>query len=146
MATILSLLKKIEALDTDKIAVDSISDSKEQLEEKNKEQIYSGEKKDGTEIIPTYRPLTIFLKQQKGQPTDRVTLFDTGSFYNGMYVNVSSSGVTIDSTDQKTKQLQEKYTDKIFGLNDKFRIEYIKNSLSPVFKSKMEAATGLQFK
>jgi hypothetical protein len=145
MATILTVLRRVEAVDTDKICVESVTDTKETIKEKNKEQLYSGETSAGTEITPYYTPLTVRIKQSKGQPTDRVTLRDTGAFYQGVYVNVTGSKVVIESTDSKTAALEAKYSEQIFGLNDKFKIEYIKESLRPVFKSKIEAATGLKF-
>lgn len=57
-----------------------------------------------------YKPFTIAFKRQKGQPTDRTTLFDTGGFYKGfdlIYTDQNSIGVF--SRDEKAPELLEKY-------------------------------------
>lgn len=66
-----------------------------------------------------YRPSTIRRKRKKGQPTTRVTLKDTGDFYNSMFVVYDSDGFYITSNDDKTKYLVEKYGQAIFRLTDK---------------------------
>ena len=34
-----------------------------------------------------YSPITVKIKQSKGQPTDRITLKDTGAFYNSYEID-----------------------------------------------------------
>jgi len=74
------------------------SDIKAFIIEKNQEQLYNyGQDAKGKEL-KTYAALggrvygnyTIQQKQLKGQPTDRVTLKDTGKFYNTFKVGVQS--------------------------------------------------------
>lgn len=144
MATILSLLKRFEAIDTDKICVETMEESTGAIAEKNKEQLFSGENAEGSEIKPGYTPFTIAIKQSKGQPTDRVTLRDTGSFYQGIYVNVQNEQIVSGSTDVKTLKLLDKYGNEIFGLNDRFKIEVIRETVRPLFNDKIENATGLK--
>lgn len=93
----------------------------------------AGIRADGTEILPTYTDLTIQIKQEKGQPTDRVTLRDTGDFQNQVTTTVTDEFVTTDSTDEKSEKLQKKYGEKIFGLSEKYKAEYIRESLNPAF-------------
>ena len=76
-----------------------------------------GERSDGQPITPAYRPRTIAIKKRKGQPSDRVTLKDTGKFHSGTFLDVRPETIVIDSEDPKTKWLLEKYGEKIFGLN-----------------------------
>lgn len=66
-----------------------------------------------------YRPSTIRKKKKKGQPTTRVTLKDTGEFYESMFVVFDSEGFYITSSDDKTKYLVKKYGNIIFRLTDK---------------------------
>ena len=66
-----------------------------------------------------YRPSTIRKKKKKGQPTTRVTLKDTGEFYESMFVVFDSEGFYITSSDDKTKYLVKKYGNTIFRLTDK---------------------------
>lgn len=66
-----------------------------------------------------YKPSTIRKKQKKGQPTTRVTLKDTGEFYESMFVVFDSEGFYITSGDDKAKYLAKKYGNTIFRLTDK---------------------------
>lgn len=146
MSGILTMLKKFEAINTDKICVDTVKESADAIEVKNKEQMYAGESSTGGDILPEYKPLTVFIKTRKGQPTDRVTLHDTGSFYQGLYVSVNNDRIVTGSTDSKTEKLEDKYGENIFGLNDKFSIEVVQETMKPIFKEKIEAATGLKMR
>lgn len=74
------------------------------------------------EKIMDYKPYTartIKIKKQKGQPTTRVTLRDTGAFHESMYVVFDSEGFYITASDEKTQDLIEKYGEEIFRLTDK---------------------------
>lgn len=97
---------------------------------KNTEQLYDGEYTNGNQISPAYTPTTIKIKTAKRQPADRVTLKDTGAFYEGIKsnVNISSKSVVIDSTDSKTTDLKVKYqsgSDEIFGLSTDSKNEVV---------------------
>jgi hypothetical protein len=62
-----------------------------------------------------YKPFTIAIKQQKGQPTNRVTLEDTGSFYRGFdLIFTDQNAIGVFSRDEKTPELIEKYGADIF--------------------------------
>lgn len=66
-----------------------------------------------------YSPYTIKMKKQKGQPTTRVTLRDTGAFHESMFVVFDSEGFYITASDEKTGALIAKYGEEIFRLTDK---------------------------
>jgi hypothetical protein len=138
MATILNALQRFEALDLEKVTTDSLTDTEEQLVEHNQSQMYYGEDAKGVEIGPAYKPLTVFLKTQKGQPTDRVSLYDEGDFYAGMYAKVQGNEIVFDSTDSKAAKLKRKYGEAIFGLNDPTRNNYIIKILRPEFMNKVK--------
>ena len=52
----------------------------------SRSQLFDGLDKEGKEIVNEqggkYSPTTVRIKQEKGQPTDRVTLRDTGDWQN----------------------------------------------------------------
>lgn len=48
-----------------------------------------------------YRPLTIQVKIEKRQPYDRVTLKDTGEFYDSFYVETAEDRFYIKASDEK---------------------------------------------
>lgn len=146
MGTIRGLYDRIAALDTDKVSATAIEETKDTIEELNLEQMYAGQNADGGEILPEYTPLTRFLKQEKGQPHDRVTLADEYNFYHGVRVEVVDDKVVTDSTDGKSQMLQEKYGKNIFGLNVNHKSIYIENTLRPAFARNIEMLTGLTMK
>jgi hypothetical protein len=147
--TIPSLYNKVKALDTDAIIEQSIVETKETIADLNAEQLFTGKRSDGSEILPSYSDRTIAIKEQKGQPTDRVTLRDTGSFYQGIRVEVEGARIVINSTDEKNESLNKKYSTakgNIFGLSIPFKREYLNEKLRPTFKNKISQATGLIMK
>lgn len=146
MGSILSMLKKFEALNTDDISADVIEDTAAEMIEANRAQMDAGMKADGNEIYPPYAPLTIAIKRMKGQPTDRVTLKDTGSFYAGKFVIVTTDSVLSGSRDEKDKALREKYGEDIHGLGGEFKAGYVNNALRPAFRERILQATGLLMK
>jgi hypothetical protein len=123
----------VEAFQVQKVAVKSLEQTKETIADLNVEQMISGIRSDSSDILPTYKDITIYLKKQKRQPTDRVTLRDTGEFQRLTYVRVTDTSVIIDSSDEKSDKLQKKYGKKIFGLSDNFKSEYIREKLNPAF-------------
>lgn len=146
MATIAALLRKVEAFDPESIAIQSIEETKEAIADLNAEQLYAGKRKDGSDITPEYSERTKEIKREKGQPTDRVTLRDTGAFYMGLRVDVQGEDVKVYSTDEKSDDLFKKYATKtknIFGLNPQYKGEYIREVLKKRFISKARKAIGL---
>lgn len=74
---------------------------------------------EGQAITPGYSPLTISIKRQKSQPTDRVTLRDTGDFHRSFEMSYGNDAFGIYATDPKSQSLERKYGKEIFGLTDK---------------------------
>lgn len=77
-----------------------------------------GEGSDGMPLEPPYRPLTVAIKQAKGQTAAHVTLKDTGDFHESFFVDFGAEGFTISATDWKTEQLTGKYGPAVFGLTE----------------------------
>lgn len=65
-----------------------------------------------------YSPATIEIKQRKGQPTDRVTLRDTGDFHKSFYIEYGDDEFTITAEDWKTPKLMDRYGGGIMNLTD----------------------------
>lgn len=78
-----------------------------------------------------YRPLTIRIKREKGQPIDRVTLRDTGDFQSSFYLEVGNEQFEIKANDWKTDDLIKKYGREILGLTDENLSELIWNFIYP---------------
>lgn len=65
-----------------------------------------------------YSPLTIAIKEEKGQPTNRVTLRDEGDFESSFYLEVGEKQFEIKASDFKTEDLIKKYGRQILGLTN----------------------------
>lgn len=78
-----------------------------------------------------YTPLTIRIKEAKGQPTDRVTLRDEGDFEKSFYLVVGSEQFEIMAEDWKTEQLIQKYGRSILGLTDENIAKIVNNIIYP---------------
>jgi hypothetical protein len=146
MSSIAQVYNKIKTLNIEDVARKSIEDTKEAIADFNAEQMFQGLRSDGAEINPQYSETTIAIKKEKGQPTDRVTLKDTGAFYAGIRVVVTGDNITIDSTDEKNDKLFEKYSTQrsnIFGLSPQYKREYVNEVLAPEWKRNVHEATGL---
>lgn len=147
MGTILSLLKRIEQVDINSIAEASIESVKEEIADKNKEQLKKGYNKFG-ELIGDTKPyeseLYAFEKYNKnpmpglGNPD----LHDTGDFYEGITTEVSNGIIKTESTDSKNEELQAKYKG-ILSLNEESRIEIVDESLRPAMVKEFKQQTKL---
>lgn len=126
------LRKKWESVDVSLSAVSAINNTAPTAEAAQKEQLYQGVNGGDEPILPPYTRLTVFLKTQKGQPTDRVTLLDTGDYYGGIKASAQGETFTIQSSDGKAAKLEAKYGKNILGLGTEARVEYIR-TLKPEF-------------
>lgn len=125
-------LRRLSNVDVSLASMMAIEDTASVYTEKQREQLFQGIRSDGEAITPSYTARTVRIKQQKGQPVDRVTLRDTGDFYRGILIDVRQDIFTVQSADEKNISLQAKYGTAILGLATAAQIEYIK-SLRPVF-------------
>ncbi|MBO9151927.1 hypothetical protein ACFOTA_06900 [Chitinophaga sp. GCM10012297] len=116
--------------------------TKKDFIEWQEEQLNAGKRKTGGRIKPEYRPATKAIKRKKGQPTDRVTLKDTGFFHASLFLVVGQNDFGVVSTDRKGPWLVDKYGESIFGLGGVFKIGYI-DDLQPVFIDKIRESLHL---
>jgi hypothetical protein len=137
-----SLISKLESFDINEASEMAIMDTDKELARIQQDQLYSGKLSTGGWIFPQYSPSTKVRKRKKGQPTDRVTLKDTGAFYKGIFIDVRGDIFVIDSSDEygsditgsKRDKLVEKYGVEIFGLNKDSKVEYIKTLKKALLK------------
>lgn len=127
---LINKFKKVgEELDTGEIAKKIVRDNDNILIDMNaQDQLYAkGVNRLGVRIdeYQPYRPLTIQVKIEKRQPYDRVTLKDTGEFYDSFYVETAEDRFYIKASDEKTNWLIKKYGAEIFGLTNDSLAEFI---------------------
>lgn len=113
------------------------SNMKELVIELNQTQLFElGEDSTGRRLwsfspSQPYSPYTMQIKQAKGQPTDRLTLKDTGRFYESFKVVVGSDEFIIDANGQKSDtNLFDEYGDDILGLNKFSMDEFLEKLLT----------------
>lgn len=84
--------------------------------------------------LPSYAPITIHIKQAKGQPTDRMTLRDEGDFHSRFRIERTADGLRILSEDYKTEMLVRNYGEEIFGLTEENLQTFIEDCVYPQLK------------
>lgn len=114
----------------------------------NKEQL-----RDGTDALgqtintiggSPYRPYTIKIKKAKGQPTNVVTLKDTGEFYKTFKVRIVTSGYEVVADFEKSDgSILDNFSNKFdfLGLDQssltEFVLEYVYPELSKLLRNKL---------
>jgi len=120
MSKIDDQIKRLELVQknlNDFVSAEILSREREILDLNRIDQLYkSGVDSDGVVIVPEYTYVTKTIKRVKGQPTDRVTLKDTGKFYKSFRVVVRKQDFEIIARDRKTGKLKRKYGDEILGI------------------------------
>jgi len=94
----------------------------------NQGQLYDDGIYSNGKIIKTYAAFqgnvysrkTLKIKSEKGQPTDRVTLYDTGDFYDSWKMFAKKTQAVINYDKKKLKLISENVPDvmDIFGLTE----------------------------
>lgn len=122
-----------------KVLNEIIKDYEPEIIDMNLAQLDQGEEATGDKIEPAYRPITIELKKITGQPTDRVTLKDTGDFHNDFFLTYGRDWFNINSNDEKADKLERKYGKDIYGLSDN-HIQDLINQVKPDFQQQFKKA------
>lgn len=142
MTTVEDMLNRVRKVDLDFETEESINDVRDVYVKEQREQLYTGKLSTGEPIEPEYSDQTVRSKKRKGQPFNRVTLKDTGEFYKNIFLDVREDIFVIDSADPKTDKLVEKYSEDIFGLNERRTNTFVKE-LEPVFINRIKKVLEL---
>lgn len=118
----LSKIRKINVYDATERAIQRTASTFVDLQ---REQLQQGLRADGEPIVPPYSASTVAKKKKKGQPFDRVTAKDTGSYYAGIGIEVDGDKVKIQSSDSKDGDLAKQYGKNLLGLGPGKRSEYV---------------------
>lgn len=82
------------------------------------EQLYNTGADGNGKSLGDYAPFTIAKKKRKGDPYDRITLLDTGAFYDSYFITPYLGGFIVDADDEKDDtRLFFKYGDDILKPN-----------------------------
>ena len=119
---------------TKEIALDIITD--DQLFDK-------GIDGDGNQLPLPYAPFTIDIKKALGQPVNRITLKDTGAFYDGFFGNVKGDDIIIGSSDSKSSQLHNDWGKSISSMTKANTEKYARENVLPILQDSLRKALGL---
>lgn len=137
------LLDTVKAFDLGFEVEEAFNDTAREFVDKQRDQLFSGINAEGDQITPGYSPRTVAIKKKKGQPTDRVTLRDTGEFYAGIFLEPREDIYVVDSADEKTGSLVKKYGEDILGLDPDNQDKYVEENLDPVFMDRVHKSLEL---
>jgi hypothetical protein len=120
----------LERIDVEKIYLQAVKELSEMALDLNRFQLYA-EGIDSTErSLGKYSESTVARKKAKGDEYAHITLRDTGSFQDKFFLDTKQIPVFIDSRDNKTGILEQKYGPKILWLTpsntEEFKIEVMK--------------------
>jgi hypothetical protein len=120
-----------------------VQDNAYVLELDNQAQLEEGLDSNNRDITPEYTPFTVQEKQEAGQPYDRVTLRDSGDFYRSIVAQVRGEAITMEASDEKTQELQQKYGRDILGLSEEAVDEFRDDVVRPELEFKAREALGI---
>lgn len=144
MGTINQLRAKLQSLNIAEVSQASIEETKDEIIERQKEQLRYGLNSKG-EKIGKYKNPAYARKKSSMNPLagfGNVDLKLTGAFVGGIKVDVGNEVFTTESLDSKAEGLEAKYGNDILGLDEDHKKGYVKN-LRPVFLKKVRSKTGL---
>ena len=107
--TVQDVLDRVNAFDLDFEVEEAFNDTARDFTDLQREQLFSGINAEGDPIEPEYSPRTVAIKKKKGQPTDRVTLRDTGDFYKGVFMDPREDIYVVDSA---TADVHVRFTER----------------------------------
>lgn len=111
------------------------------LELENQQQLEAGLDSNDRPITPDYAPLTRLLKQEAGQPYDRVTLHDTGAYYASITAQVQGGQLEYSADDPN--DLAGKYGEAILGLSPEGKEQVETEVLLPELEAEARKTLGL---
>ena len=112
------------------------------------EQMYEGKDKNGDQIALEgrgYSKYTFEIKTAKGQPTDRVTWYDTGALYAALKATVKDGNYTFSAPgeEEKFKTMIERSGEDVLGLDDERRLQFATKITLPAIDQVFREKTTL---
>jgi len=133
-------LKEMKA-SIDKSLQTSINTNKKVLIEQQTEgQMDKGKDANNISLVPDYALSTKIAKRRKQQPTNRVTLKDTGKLYDSIDIQAGTTEVVFSANVDYYKYLVAHYdTNQILGIQPKEMKEFIDKYTLPEIEKQFKA-------
>lgn len=140
--------------------VDAIDLTSDDIITLNQQQLYSGRLSDGSPVSPSYLDDPYFKSREAAQrysdwkdnitpdeqrPAGVPNLFINGRFYQSWRIRASATTINFESSDPDAMDIEEKFSEKIYGLDDENMNTYRRESFFPVLKEQITAETQLTF-
>lgn len=124
--------RNFRRINKDTIKKEAIRNKDKELIDTQRNQLRKGRMGNG--FLPDYSPYSQKLKDRSNYKATWPTmdLYDTGSFQNKMQLELTSSSVLYDSTDEKTSDLVSRFSEEIFEPYEKTK-EINKNIVTPEY-------------
>lgn len=138
-----NLVNRLESLDLDRVANAALQGQEDFIINLNtQDQLFEkGINSDGIsleEIGGEYSPVTVQIKTEKGQPVDRITLKDTGEFYDTWVVRLGSKEFEIAANPLKDEtNLFDEWGEEIVGLTDE-SLDKLINEILPKIQAEIK--------
>lgn len=142
MKTPSDLLRNIQSIDTTKVCAEAIDDTKAEYLESNKGQMLDGYDSTGEKIRPKYKNYQYAKEKNQQNPRPGFGFADlrlTGSFQDAMKIKLEGVSLEVESTDEKSKDLEKKYGENIYHTTGVYRTNYLDQILMPNLKDKIKS-------
>lgn len=145
-------LIKLFDIDIEALMDEVVKESRvqESMIDLNQEQLQDGIDALGQTIVTIggspYRPMTVIIKRAKGQPTNKVTLYDTGEFYDTFKVRFVHGGYEITADFAKgNDSILDNFSSQydFLGLTDETLAEFVYEIFLPRFTKLLLSKLGL---
>lgn len=155
-------IRRLQRLDEalEGVVVDAIDNTATDIIALNQQQLYAGRLSDGSPVTPSYLEDPYFKSEASAQRysdwKDEITpnserqpgvpnLFINGFFYDSWSIKASADNITFNSSDPNAMDIEEKFGEKIYGLDDENMNTYRRENFFPLLKEGVMAQTGLIF-
>lgn len=122
MSTALVILNKLKRIDVNLSAAVAMENTADEATKQQRDQLNKGLKSDNS-YLPDYSFRSVF---QYGKTPGPIKLYDTGAFYRGILIDVRGDIFIMESADEKSSMLQNRYGKDILGLGEAAKKEWIR--------------------
>jgi hypothetical protein len=106
-------------------------------------QFDKGQDSNGMQFVPSYAMSTKVIKKSKGQPTDRVTLKDTGDLYSNITITANTTNAMIEANTEYFKYLVTHYSNNsILGIQADAMEEFLLEFTLPEIENNFNQILG----
>lgn len=158
--TLHEMQRRLKGFALQAVVAECIEETKGEIVLLNKDQLLHGLDKEGNYLSPKYSEDSYFkstesarryaewkqkIDQVKDKPFDVPNLFITGKYHRGIGIDVSATTYTLFSRDSNASKIENKFSQKIYGLNPASKALYLPNYVMPLLKEKIQKRLGFKF-